>query len=222
MFEIKICGVKRQVDIDAVAKAAKQHEIKTAIGLNFFPKSVRYVDPSQAATRQLSEHATSHGLVRVGVFVNETADQMQRIGDDVGLDVIQMHGDEPLTTAQQLIDAGHQVIRAVKLPTVDLSADHIHDQTIAWLDLGCHVLLDADAGAAHGGSGKTLDWQIISLWATQHPSARWTLAGGLKPENLAQAVTVSLARSVDTASGAELERGTKSSRRIEQFFAAMP
>ncbi len=226
MFEIKICGVKRLTDIDAVARAASRYDVKAAIGLNFFRPSVRFTDPDDSSTRALSDHAADLGLVRVGVFVNQDSDQMQRTAEAVGLDMIQMHGDEPLATAKQLIANSRVVMRAIKLTTVDLSAKQIHEQTAAWLDVGCSVLLDADAGAAHGGSGKTLDWTAVGQWADEHRAGdhrndSWTLAGGLTPENLARAVSLSKASSVDTASGAEEQRGVKSPQRIEQFFDAM-
>lgn len=212
MFRIKICGVRLKIDIAAVEQSGAD-----AIGFNFFPPSVRYVDPDQTSTRQLSEIATELGLTRVGVFVNESAQRIASIAERVGLDAIQLHGDEPLAVADQLIRSGLRVVRAVKLPRTALSPEDLDDALAGWIEMGCHPLLDADAGSAHGGSGKTLDWQSVGRWATQHPELSWTLAGGLKPENIADAVQQTGARSVDTASGVECPRGVKNADRIHQF-----
>ncbi|MGB7343451.1 MAG: phosphoribosylanthranilate isomerase, partial [Pirellulaceae bacterium] len=136
MFEIKICGVRLKSDIDAVAQAAKQSGKSAAVGLNFYPPSVRYVDPTEASTRELSDHAKSAGLIRVGVFVNETSDTISQIATTVGLDIVQLHGDEPIETAQQLIAAGHTLLRAIKLPTANLTADQIHQRVSPWSQIG--------------------------------------------------------------------------------------
>ena len=81
-------------------------------------------------------------------------------------------------------------------------------------------MLDVDAGAAHGGSGKTLDWPSVAAWAKVHPDVHWTLAGGLTPENVGEAIAASGAVSVDTASGVECPRGVKNEGRIHAFAAA--
>ncbi|QDT11343.1 N-(5'-phosphoribosyl)anthranilate isomerase [Planctomycetes bacterium K23_9] len=235
MFEIKICGVRLKSDIDAVRAAcdgissthdaspnadAARRNHSVAVGLNFYPPSVRFIEPADPSSRSLSTAAQDAGLLRVGVFVNETAAAIQAVNSVVGLDAVQLHGDELIQTAIELIASGHSVIRAIKLPTVDLSVDLIEQRVAPWTEVGCHPLLDADAGAAHGGSGKTLDWSIVSAWAASHPDLAWTLAGGLNPDNVAAAITESTAKSIDTASGAEETRGIKSPSKIQAFFQA--
>ena len=211
MFHTKICGVRTKTDTDWVAKSGAD-----AIGLNFFPPSVRYVDPQFESTQQLGQYAKESGLLVVGVFVNAPTVKMLRIAEQIPLDVIQLHGDEPNAQAIELIKAEHRVIRAVKLPTVGLTKQNIDDVTEIWRDHPCHLLLDADGGAQHGGSGKQLDWIVVRQWAAQW-DASWTLAGGLNAVNVAQAVQDSNAPSVDTASGVEQPRGTKSRELIEVF-----
>ncbi len=213
MFRIKICGVRLKSDIDAVGAVGGD-----AVGINFFSASIRFVDPNAAATRDLAEHARAVGLIRVGVFVNESSDTINAIASSVGLDAVQLHGDETIESMVGLTSS--KKIRAIKLPTIGLSADDIGSATGPWIDAGYHVLLDADAGAQHGGSGKTLPWSVIGQWAAANRHVRWTLAGGLTPSNVAEAIRVSGAVSVDTASGVESTKGTKSAELIGMFVAS--
>lgn len=215
MFRVKICGVRQQQDVQWVADAGGD-----AIGLNFFPKSVRYLDPDDDNTRGLCSLAGQLGLLRVGVFVNRSASECQQVAQAVGLDVIQLHGDETIEVAKQLIVGGGRVVRAIKLPLGAISVSAIDSLVVPWLEVGCHLLFDADAGAAHGGSGKTLDWESLAAWQQMRGNVGWTLAGGLKPENIGEAIADSGASSIDTASGVECPRGVKSEERIQQFCRA--
>lgn len=216
MFEIKICGIRRQDDVRAVAASAAD-----AIGLNFFSESVRYVDPAAAETRAISDLAVSVGLRRIGVFVNESVAGILRTVDQVGLDGVQLHGDEsPAIVGQLRGELSIPLLRAIKLPTSPLTIDAIDSRAMPWIELDCHLLLDADAGSRHGGSGKTLHWQSVRQWAARRPELGWTLAGGLTAMNVARALESSGACSVDTASGVEEPKGCKSAVRINQFAAA--
>ena len=215
VFRTKICGVRLEQDVRAVERSGGD-----AIGLNFFPNSVRYVDPQSEATQRLSRLAGDLGLLRVGVFVNESAEQISVIATAVGLDAIQLHGDEPIEVAESLRSMGWPVLRAIKLPRDAFAAELMEERSVAWVAIGCHLLLDVDAGSAHGGSGKTLDWPSVASWAHNHRSVGWTLAGGLKPENVRQAIDATGAVSVDTASGVECPRGVKNESRIKAFIAA--
>lgn len=216
MFHIKICGVRKIADIQAVSLAGAG-----AIGLNFYPPSCRFVDPEKASTAELADKAGELGVFRVGVFVNEPADRIVQITNAVSLDAVQLHGDELPEIVERLQQLGiSSLIRAIKLPVGPLSVAEIESRTMPWSDLGTHLLLDADGGQAHGGTGKTLDWTGVQQWATKYPQVGWTLAGGLGPENVAAAIAASGAQSVDTASGVEATRGSKSGSLIRQFVAA--
>lgn len=214
MFHIKVCGVRQAQDVKAVADAGGD-----AIGLNFFPPSVRYINPTDANAQRLSDLAQSLGLSRVGVFVNRAPDEIESIASRVGLDAIQLHGDEPLEIAAELVARGQRVIRAIKLPPQPDRADRLADRVDPWIDAGCDLLLDAEAGAAHGGSGKTLDWDWIGQWSGQRSGTFWVLAGGLSAENVAEAIASSGATAVDVASGVEQPRGTKCPQQIQRFVA---
>ena len=215
-FHIKICGVRFKSDVDAVEQAGGD-----AIGLNFFPPSVRYVDPTDAATGELCDHGKSLGLKTVGVFVNESAGSVGALARDLGLDVIQLHGDETLEDVRMVrLVTSKPILRAIKLPTGPLSVEAIASKAQPWVLAGCDLVLDADAGASHGGSGKALNWPSVQAWAESYPRVNWTLAGGLTPENVAEAMKSSGAISVDTAGGTEDPKGTKSAARIAAFVSA--
>ena len=215
MFRIKICGVRLEKDVRAVAASGAD-----AIGFNFFPPSIRFVNPNTDSTAQLSNLGKDLGLLRVGVFVNESADFITAVVHRLGLDAVQLHGDEPPEIARALANRGCRVVRAIKLPKSKFDVDHLEKCSSEWVRLGCHLLLDVDAGAAHGGSGKTLDWSSVAAWSAKNSTVQWTLAGGLKPENVAEAIGASGALSVDTASGVECPRGVKNEARIRAFVTA--
>ena len=227
LFHIKICGVRKLDDIAVVAESGAD-----AIGLNFFPPSVRFVPPGDDATRALAARATELGLKVVGVFVNEQPADVCAVAKQVGIDAIQLHGDETIQTARQIRESiDLPMIRAIKLPVDGLSAELVEERSRPWIDLGIQLLFDADAGRAHGGSGKQLDWMVIREWTQRFgtlslengetkSTARWTLAGGLHPENVSEAMETSRASSVDTASGVEEPKGVKSAVLIRRFVEA--
>ena len=213
MFHIKICGVQEIADIEAVFESGAD-----AVGLNFYPPSCRYMDPEQASTRRLASKAGELGLTRIGVFVNSPVEVMLRASERLELEAVQLHGDEQSGIVSSLHEKGiKKLIRAIKLPVGPLTIQAIENRVNPWGSLGAHLLLDADGGKSHGGTGKTLDWDTIRQWSDQHRDVHWTLAGGLNPVNVAAAIMTSGAGSVDTASGVEADRGTKSGTLISQF-----
>ncbi len=213
MFHIKICGVREIADIKAVFESGAD-----AIGLNFYPPSCRFIDPEKALAAGLASKAGELSLTRIGVFVNSTVETMLRASERLQLEAVQLHGDEPTGVVSRLQEEGvTKVIRAIKLPVGPLTIQTIENQVNPWASLGTHLLLDADGGKSHGGTGKTLDWDTVREWSDQHGDISWTLAGGLHPDNVATAIAKSGAASVDTASGVEADRGTESGGLITQF-----
>jgi len=228
MFRIKICGVTDSATIDAVASSGAD-----AVGLNFHPPSVRYVSPADAA--ELSQRALDKGLKRVGVFVTHSADQIASIAGAVGLDFVQLHGDQTAEDARWLLRRGFGVIPVVRLPGGPLDAEAIETRVAPWRIEGVGVLLDADAGAHGGGVGMRLDWDAIGRWASPERTEEsgkvdlggasdkplsWALAGGLDAAIVAEAIHRSRAKAIDVASGVEEPRGKKSPHRIAEFVAA--
>ena len=206
-FRLKICGVRDGEILTPLAEAGGD-----AIGLNFFPRSIRYTAPNEAA--EIAGEAKRLGLITVGLFVNESLESINAICEACHLDWVQLHGDESIELAQSLIAHGHPVIRAVRLPGGPILPEQIEKAVRPWSDAGCAILLDADAGHAFGGQGLRLDWGAIRRWATIAGGNRcafsFVLAGGLDPENVRDAILQSGASGVDVASGVEAPRGHKS------------
>ncbi|MEM6692071.1 MAG: phosphoribosylanthranilate isomerase [Planctomycetota bacterium] len=211
-FCLKICGVKHHETLESVSNSGAD-----AVGLNFFQPSVRSVDPTSAHAESLSCEAKKLGLAAVGLFVQQTAEDIVKIASQLKLDCIQIHGNEPPEIISQIRShLSLPIVRAIKLPVGSLSTKDIVHRVAPWHDLGCVLLLDADGGAQHGGSGKQLDWNTISEWS-QQSGVPWILAGGLNPDNVAQAIKVADASAVDVASGVEVGKGCKSKERIQAF-----
>ncbi|MFG0265811.1 MAG: phosphoribosylanthranilate isomerase [Rhodopirellula sp. JB055] len=194
-----------------------------AVGLNFYEPSVRSLNPDAEETIRINQVAREVGLTRVGLFVNHDLEFIQRVAGSLRLDWIQLHGDEPVSLAKSLIAKGERVLRAVRLPRGKLSPSQINAVIGEWGAVDVSLLLDADAGASFGGGGQSLDWPSIRVWADRRgeSAAGWVLAGGLTPENVAEAVQVSGATGVDVASGVEQPKGQKNAAKIRQFVAAV-
>lgn len=217
-FKVKICGVRSQRDVQACVDASAD-----CIGLNFYPPSVRYLDPADSQTLAINDLAVREGLYRVGLFVNEPLDRVFEIGHQFSLDAVQFHGDETRAEITQTLQAGFAVMRAIRLPTSPTSADDIQAHMETLIDLPITFLLDADVGAAFGGGGKQLHWPSLAAWAKRHAADcqnGWVLAGGLDAECVGQAKRDSGAASVDVASGVEATRGQKSADLIQKFVTA--
>jgi phosphoribosylanthranilate isomerase len=213
MFTIKICGITRPVDALAAAAAGAD-----AIGLNFYAKSVRAIDVKRAAEIIA---ALPEGILKVGVFVNAPAEEVCRTFDELGLDLIQLHGDEP---PEYLAKLGKRpMMKAFRAAGVhDLQALLLYVATCR--ELCCLprlVLLDSSTASGFGGSGKLGDWTraklYLSLSADLPPLV---LAGGLRPENVAEGIRATGVHSVDTASGVESKPGIKDAAAIAAFVVA--
>lgn len=195
-----------------------------AVGLNFHPPSIRFLD--EASAIRLAALAHSHRLQTVGVFVSLPLSEMAATAERLGLGAIQLHGDQTVEDAHWLTHRGFQVIRAIRLPTGKLDPAEIGRHVTPWVGLGCPLLLDAAVGGQGGGLGARLDWEAIGRWAAapsrtgSAAAVRWGLAGGLDPQVLGEAIGLTGAVAVDVASGVEEPRGIKSRSKIFAFVAA--
>jgi phosphoribosylanthranilate isomerase len=201
---VKICGVTRPEDAEVAAQAGADW-----IGLNFWPRSRRYV----ALERAVEVAAAIPGDVKkVGVFVNAPAPTVVDVAHRVGLDILQFHGDE---------DAHYLAAFAEEFAGRTLQALRVRDATdlrlleqLAGVDT---VLLDAPSDS-YGGSGRTFDW-TLARQAKAH-GKRIVLAGGLTPENVAQAIREVRPFGVDVAGGVEASPGVKDADKIRRFLEA--
>jgi phosphoribosylanthranilate isomerase len=212
MFRIKICGITNEADACAAADAGAD-----AIGLNFFHASRRHVTVDAA---RLIAAAVPAGVAKVGVFVNHEPDEIAGVVDAVGLDGIQLHGDEPAAILTAL-PLNLPIIRAFRCGSTGLAplARYL-DECRALGRVPDAVLLDADAGADFGGTGTRIDWARVDLDRTLVGAIPILLAGGLTPENVGDAIRIARPQGVDVASGVESQPGRKDAAVVREFVVA--
>ena len=209
MFQIKICGITAIDDAIAAADAGAD-----AIGLNFYPKSSRFVD--MAAARQIV-NALPTAVKKVGVFVNAEAAEVRSAVHQLSLDIVQLHGDETPDFVASL--ANLPVVRAFR-PDRDFESVYAY---IKHCDvLNCRpamILIDAFKPGEYGGTGEAADWNAVSRLRATLNNIPVVLAGGLNPENVASAISLVRPWAVDTASGVENSPRRKSKDRMQAFVA---
>ena len=192
---VKICGIQTREAAEVVVQEGADF-----IGF-VFAESKRKISPEQA-----TEIASGlpNQVKKVGVFVNEQPKRMIEIAKQVGLDYLQLHGDEPAEVARKL---PFRVIKA-------FAADSSNLENIQ--DYPCdYYLIDSPAGKYRGGSGKTFNWELIEELKLDR--SKLILAGGLTVENVQQAIKVVHPIGVDVSSGVETN-GEKDVLKIKQFI----
>ncbi len=210
MFRTKICGVTTVEDAMAVADAGAD-----CIGLNFYGASPRCVDPAQAA--RIADAV--RGRIRLaGVFVAAEAATIAELTWDLGLDLVQLSGDDDADWIRQLANRlhGKPILAAVRVGAEGLDPVRAH---IA----ACRpnfVLWDAFDAGQYGGTGRVADWATAAAVVAGGRFPPLVLAGGLKPENVAEAIRAVRPAAVDTASGVELSPGRKDPDKVARFVAA--
>jgi phosphoribosylanthranilate isomerase len=211
MFRVKICGITTSEDARAIVAAGAD-----AVGLNFFPRSPRYLAPENATNVAA---ALPKGVVRVGLFVNAPAERIHETANRLSLDLIQLHGDEPPEFLDEL--RGRAVMRAFRLGEEGLAP--ILRYLESCRELGCLpklVLIDSFRKGQYGGTGATADWGTAKRYPTEPWHPPLVLAGGLTAENVAAAIRAVRPTAVDTASGVETAPGKKDGEMVRQFVEA--
>jgi phosphoribosylanthranilate isomerase len=212
MFRIKICGIRNVSDALAAAEAGAD-----AIGLNFYTKSRRFVGRDVA--REIVD-AMPAGMLKVGVFVNQDPAEIAAIASEVGLDAVQLHGDEAPEVVARLTRRV-RVVRAERCGAGGLEPMARYIERCAGLGrLPDAMLIDADAGMEFGGTGKVANWDLITDTRFQFASVPIILAGGLSAQNVAAAISAVRPNGVDVASGVEQSPGVKDHEFIRQFVKA--
>jgi phosphoribosylanthranilate isomerase len=205
MTRVKICGVTLPDDAARVAASGADF-----IGFNFWPKSKRYVAPERAP--MLLGVARSAGATKlVGVFVDPDVDEVLEITSAVDLDVIQLHGDESPDLVKRISLAVYRPVwKAVPVAS---------RRDIEHLDVwGAEaVLLDAPT-PGRGGAGAKFDWTLAREARERFPQLNIVLAGGLNPDNVADAVRTVEPWAVDVASGVEAGPGIKDATKLDAFL----
>jgi phosphoribosylanthranilate isomerase len=212
MFTVKICGITRPDDARATAEAGAD-----AIGLNFYPPSPRAIDLDRA--RAIIAELPPR-MIKVGLFVNAPSAEICRTCDTLGLDLIQLHGDEP---PELLATLGKRPVMKAFRAAGPEGRRTITDYLEICRGRGCvprMVLLDAPSASGFGGSGKLADWSLARQYLQDDHPPMLVLAGGLKTENVAEAIRATGATAVDTASGVESQPGIKDPAAIRAFVLA--
>jgi phosphoribosylanthranilate isomerase len=209
---VKICGITSVEDgLAAVSAGADM------LGFNFYRSSPRFIEPQAAAEiiKSIRSEAsrTEQSPSIVGVFVDESIDDVARIADEIGLDGIQLHGEEIPEYCRRLKELCPQkfLIKAVaaKANRVESAGRYPADA----------IMIDAFDEKLRGGTGRVADWSIAREVARAVP--RLFLAGGLSPENVADAIAAVGPYGVDVCSSVEAAPGRKSAERMKQFVGAV-
>ncbi len=199
-MRVKICGITRLEDALLAAELGAW-----AVGFVFWPGSPRCVSPGTA--RGIARRITPL-VTPVGVFVDQPVEEIEAIAADVGLGAVQLHGSESIQLAQSL---DRPVIRGLGL------RDGCEQDVRDWCS-HAEVLLDAHDPVKRGGTGSTGDWAMAARIAAAHSII---LAGGLRPENVREAVARVRPAAIDVSSGVESAPGIKDSSRLRALFAAL-
>lgn len=207
-MKVKICGLTNLADALAAVDAGAD-----LLGFNFYPSSPRYVPPEDCA-RMVRELRLRRSLtVMVGVFVNEPPAEIRAIMDHCRLDLAQLSGDEP---PEDLIRLGACAFKALRPANATTLQDSLARYPArlgppAWL-------VDAFRPGRYGGTGQVAEWNLARSLARQAPIL---LAGGLTPENVAQAVRQVQPWGVDVASGVESTPGQKDDAKMRALIEAV-
>jgi phosphoribosylanthranilate isomerase len=202
MVRVKICGITNLDDALLAAGLGAD-----ALGFIFYAKSPRYVAPEAAREiiAQLPPFTTS-----VGVFVNEEAPVVREMAARVGLDLIQVHGQE---TPEYCRSLGRRVLKGFRIQDAGSLKELAPFQGAVQA-----FLLDTYKKGQVGGTGETFDWELAR---EAQKYGQIVLAGGLTPENVAQAIEIAQPQAVDTASGTEAAPGRKDPEKLRRFFSAI-
>ncbi|WP_050524188.1 phosphoribosylanthranilate isomerase [Pseudorhodobacter wandonensis] len=207
-IRVKICGMRSVADVEAVARVGAAYA-----GFNFFPKSPRYLAPAQAREVAL---AAPIGLAKVALTVDADDAWLDQIVDAVPLDMLQLHGHEsPARVAELRARYGLPVMKVLGVADESDLADLVEYSLVA-----DQLMIDAKppkGAKLPGGNGITFDWRLLVGRKWLKP---WMLAGGLTPQNVAEAIRLTGARQVDVASGVESAPGVKDATMISDFVKA--
>ncbi|MGC8879284.1 MAG: phosphoribosylanthranilate isomerase [Anaerolineae bacterium] len=214
MVHVKICGLTHPSDALAAAEAGAD-----MVGFIFYPRSPRYVSPAQAREIVTALHERYPDILTVGVFVNEIPTTVWQILEYCGIQLAQLHGEEPAKWLKEPSVLAGRAYKALR-PRSQEEAHQLASEYALPFSLTEQIgapslLLDAYHITARGGSGQLADWEIAAHLAQQY---RLLLAGGLTPANVAQAVRRVRPWGVDVASGIERAPGRKDPTAMQAFI----
>ena len=202
MTKVKLCGIKTLNDALAAIEVGTDF-----LGFNFYPKSARFV-AKQTCAEITSVLKKKHPHIKlVGVFVNSSVEEVKDLLNICSLDLAQLHGDE---TPEMLKALNGKAFKAFRGIPQSMDGFARHDAPA--------LLVDASVKGAYGGTGVTADWNGAAELAKHYPLL---LAGGLNPENVAEALRQVKPWGVDVASGVESAPGEKDASKMKAFVKAV-
>ena len=202
---IKICGITNRRDaLDAIACGAD------ALGFNLFPGSRRFIN-LQAAAEWIPDLPNS--IRKVAVLVDPTVEEALSVAESGLFDSLQLHGHESPDFCRELAQRGVNFTKALPAVEATLLEQPIHFCTTS-------ILVDSSGPLGFGGTGQTFPWSLARQFVQAHPNLQVTLAGGLTPENVSEAIATVRPFGVDVTSGVEAEIGHKSRTLLGAFISA--
>jgi phosphoribosylanthranilate isomerase len=211
LFQVKICGITRLCDLDAVCEAGAD-----AVGINLVPGSPRCVSITLA--QELCRYAHLLGLQSVLVTMNASMQELDHLVTQIRPDVVQLHGQEVPESLPESMSQ-YPIVKALSWTGRESEAELAQQ----WLDAGreeLSFLVDAYAPGVGGGTGKVARWDLLCPRPTVLRHVPMLLAGGLVPGNVATAIATTACDGVDTASGVETSPGIKDPELIQKFTTA--
>lgn len=208
-ISVKICGLTAPDHVRAAVDAGARY-----VGFVFFPKSPRHLEVAAAAALA---HQVPAGVAKVALTVNASDEELDRIVETVPLDMLQLHGKETPQRVSEVRDRfGLPVMKAIGVAEAeDLAAIDLYSE------VADQLLIDAKPprnSELPGGNGQSFDWRLLA--GRKYWRRPWMLAGGLTPENVAEAAHMTGARQVDVSSGVENAPGVKDADKIRTFIDA--
>lgn len=197
---VKICGCCSRADLKAVSEMEPD-----AVGFILWPGSKRYVD-ANAVGDWVGDVPDS--ILKVGVFVNPTHDEIKRAEERAYLDVVQLHGEETPEFCAKVDGTVWKAIHLNRAMAAPLDAYEVDA-----------FLLDHHGGVQPGGTGKTVDWEAAARFVADSPK-KVLLAGGLSRDNVAEAIGAVRPWGVDVSSGVESDVGKKDLMKVKDFIVA--
>ena len=204
--QIKICGITNLEDALFAAEHGADY-----LGFNFYNKSKRYILPNVASEiiKQIPLAVSA-----VGVFVNATKEEVDRIAFVAAIKYLQFHGDEDLAFVAQFKDQ-------MKIKALQLKSYGLEKQIEEWLKVCDYLLLDAYSSQQYGGTGENIDNALLDYYSQRIDFSKIFLAGGLNPNNVLEKVRRYHPYAVDVASGVESSPGIKDKKLVSDFIASL-
>ena len=199
MTRIKICGLTREVDALYCA-----HGGADFLGFIFVPSTPRFVEPEHAASIVKAVRDAGKAPKMVGVFRDAGSEYIREIASLVGLDMVQLHGNE---TDEDIANIGIPAIKTLRVG--DTLPDTHSVPAAAWL------LFDTYDERRTGGTGRRFDWSLLAVFDRSKP---FFLSGGINPENVSAAISLVRPDAIDLSSGVESEPGIKDHGKLARLF----